>query len=364
MKAFRVLATIAIILFFVCGIFSLYSTLTDYCPAPEETVFQSIHPSVIDDSTAIGIVSWNIAYCGLGKEMDFFYDGGKKVRDNRPNVVKNFDYITKFLDSRQNFPFIILQEVDIHSKRSYYFNEFDSLLIHMKGYELFFGKNYQVDFVPVPLYAPMGKVESGIVTASRYTPVSVVRHTYPFNFSWPKKAFMLDRCFLVARYLTSNGKQLLIINNHNSTYDGGKLSNKELSFLKSFILNEYEQGNYVITGGDWNMSPPGFRPSFKSDYFDTTSMTYIPMKIFPEGWTWVYDSTTPSNRWVDMPYVKGKTKTTVIDQFLVSPNIEVCGVKTLDLGFAASDHQPVVARFKLHPESVQSGNTSSVLTFQ
>ncbi len=38
--------------------------------------------------------------------------------------------------------------------------------------------------------------------------------------------------------------------------------------------------------------------------------------------------------------------TSVIDGFLVSPNVEIASVKTLDLGFAHSDHNPVRVKLR------------------
>ena len=39
--------------------------------------------------------------------------------------------------------------------------------------------------------------------------------------------------------------------------------------------------------------------------------------------------------------------TTIIDGFIVSPNITVEEVRGLDLGFAITDHQPVIATLSL-----------------
>jgi endonuclease/exonuclease/phosphatase family metal-dependent hydrolase len=46
------------------------------------------------------------------------------------------------------------------------------------------------------------------------------------------------------------------------------------------------------------------------------------------------------------PYVKGETFETVIDGFLISPNLEIINTKTHDLGFKNSDHNPVTVTLK------------------
>jgi hypothetical protein len=51
----------------------------------------------------------------------------------------------------------------------------------------------------------------------------------------------------------------------------------------------------------------------------------------------VVDTTSPTNRTLEQPYRAGVNYTSVLDGFLVSPNIEVVDVTTIDLG-AHSDH--------------------------
>ena len=71
--------------------------------------------------------------------------------------------------------------------------------------------------------------------------------------------------------------------------------------------------------------------------------------FFSPDWQWVYDNSTPSNRSVITPYDQSATTTTVIDFFLLSPNIEPEFVKGIQLGFANSDHNPVIIKVKLKP---------------
>ncbi len=60
----------------------------------------------------------------------------------------------------------------------------------------------------------MGVAESGLMTISKYKVDSVTRRSYPLNESWPTKLFDLDRCFSVARYQLSNGKEFVLCNSH------------------------------------------------------------------------------------------------------------------------------------------------------
>jgi hypothetical protein len=55
------------------------------------------------------------------------------------------------------------------------------------------------------------------------------------------------------------------------------------------------------------------------------------------------DATRPTNRTLEQPYRAGANYTSVLDGFLISPNVEVPDVTTIDLGFAHGDHNPVRA---------------------
>lgn len=72
---------------------------------------------------------------------------------------------------------------------------------------------------PVPLRAPLGRVQAGVVTLSRYAPVSTVRYGYPSAFGFPVRLFNLKRCLLEAEFVTRGGDTVWIGNTHNTAYD-------------------------------------------------------------------------------------------------------------------------------------------------
>ncbi|MEN8230120.1 MAG: endonuclease/exonuclease/phosphatase family protein [Bacteroidota bacterium] len=330
-------------------IFLVYATVDDYKPVDVDLQYDNNQASLISDSSELKLLIWNIGYAGLDASMDFFYDGGDQMRPSEEGVIHNMEGIVKILTPHLDDDFILLQEVDRNSKRSYHYNQFKILEEHFQQFEAFFGMNYKVFFVPIPLKNPMGKVESGLMTLSKYSPSGVSRHSFPGNYSWPMKLFMLDRCFLVNRYPVNNGKELVIINTHNSAYDDGTLREQQMSFLKDFMLTEYEKGNYLIIGGDWNQTPYGFDPVLPSHQFDTLNLTYVDKDYPAADWNWAFDPSLPTNRRVAVPYNRATSLTTVIDYYLFSPNIKLNEVKTVDVNFEFSDHQPVQVKAKLIP---------------
>jgi len=350
MKIIRPLLYLLLILAGAFLLFLLYATVDDY--RPHKIFEQSLdgEPNILSDSMHLKLMTWNIGYAGLDASMDFFYDGGKQMRPDKEGVVSNMEGITSTLAPYMGFDFIMLQEVDQNSKRSYHINEYQAIKDQFKDYHSSFGKNYDVRFVPIPVTEPMGRVNSGLMTLSSQGPSSVVRHSFPGNYNWPMKLFMLDRCFLVNRYQVDNQKELVLINTHNSAYDDGSIRKEQMSFLRAYLLSEYEKGNYVIVGGDWNQTPFGLEPELPSHHFDTENLTYVEENYPAPGWNWAYDASLPTNRRVANPYDRSSSLTTVIDYFLASPNVALSEVKTIDLDFEFSDHQPVQIQASLFPK--------------
>jgi endonuclease/exonuclease/phosphatase family metal-dependent hydrolase len=334
----------------------LLASVKNFNPPEHSIVYSDTTgvPASIPDDT-FDVMIWNIGYCGLNAEMDFFYDGGQMVRPAKEQSLANLQGVTEFLTRNDSIEFILLQEVDVNSRRSYHVNQNEMFDQEMRDHQSFTGINYQVPYVPLPLKEPMGKVKSGLQTLSAYPPVSSVRWSFPGNFSWPMSLFMLDRCFLVNRYPVPGG-ELLVINTHNSAYDDGSLRIEQMHYLREFILNEYQKGNYVLVGGDWNQCPPGIETHIEGYRFDTTSFIEIPGNFLPAGWKWVWDENVPTNRRVGTPYDKNTSLTTIIDYFLLSPNLEYKGIKTHNMEFVFSDHQPVLLTLVI-PGPEGSGNT-------
>ncbi len=91
-------------------LFFAVSRIAEFRPsAVETTVFDTAAPDPLPDT--ITLLSWNIGYAGLGDDMDFFYDGGRKVRGERRRTEKNLMEIIAALQSA-GADIILLQEVD------------------------------------------------------------------------------------------------------------------------------------------------------------------------------------------------------------------------------------------------------------
>jgi len=320
----------------------------DYQPKPKEVLVLNGNGREIENKE-FSLVSWNIGYCVMDAEIDFFMDGGKASRAiSKERVEANLNEILKIL-SQEEHDFIFLQEVDKSATRSFYINQYEKFQAFFKEYNSLFAITYKTYWVPVPLFEPMGRVLSGLVTLSKYQPNSTLRYTLPGNYSLFTRFLHLDRCFIEERY-PINGKELILINIHLSAFDkGGFIREQQLAFLFRHIKKEEKKDNYVVIGGDWN----SFFPDIEVHAFNEgkKNPTWVPMQLKNEkslkNWNFVADKTVPSCRLADKPYVKEENFLYVVDGFLLSQNIKVIEMKGVCLEFKHSDHNPVYLRFEL-----------------
>ncbi|MEM9820690.1 MAG: endonuclease/exonuclease/phosphatase family protein [Bacteroidota bacterium] len=336
-----------------------YASLYDY--QPEEII--SIDPdrtasqATIEDSI-LTLMTWNLGYGGLGAESDFFYSdgsillsGGKMVRPAKPVVEKNVKGIQSTIQQNP-VDIFLLQETDYQSKRSYFINQHQELSKLLPNYAAIRATNYKVVFVPTPILEPWnayGTTWSGLSTFSKFQPRQSIRYQLPGEFSWPNKLYLLDRCAAQHRYPLLNGKELIVYNIHNSAYDkDGSIKKQQMAYLREQWLKAYEEGHYLVIGGDWNQCPPNFRPNTFRPTQGTGNTSYnIPVDFLPEDWLWIYDPTVPTIRSTREVYRPNRTFVSLIDFFLISPNVKALEIKGVDLGFQFSDHQPVKVKVEL-----------------
>jgi endonuclease/exonuclease/phosphatase family metal-dependent hydrolase len=332
--------------------FLIWVNVNEYKAAPiqEENIFFHNDKKPITDT--IQLMTWNIGYAGLGSGMDFFYDGGKNVRTSKELSFINFHHILNQVKSSDSIDFLLLQEIDTRSKRSYYVNQLEIIQRTLEMHYSF-AMNYKVIFVPQPLHAPYGKIESGLATFSRIRPCEAQRYSYTSDQTWPMRLFFPKRCFLMTRYQVKGQKELVLINTHNSAFDQGEERKMQMDQLKEVLLQEYEKGNYVIAGGDWNQNPPDYQSNKQSDFFKVLNVE----KNYPaKGWQWTYDIHVPSNRNLDQAYDSLTGAFNILDFFLLSPNIEILHTKCIDLKFKHSDHHPVITKMILMADTSKSSN--------
>ncbi len=341
---FVVIAVVAAFL-----ILLLVLSIREYRPEDrEELAAGGAGSAVLAEGDSLEIVTWNIGYGALGDNADFFMDGGSSVvTADAARVTENMSNMIAELD-RLDADVVFCQEVDVNSRRSSHINEAKLLEAALGGRQNIFAYNYVVDFVPYPL-PPIGKVSAGIETFSKYDTAGSERIQLPCPFSWPVRLGNLKRCLIITRIpLEDSGKELVLINLHLEAYDSGEGKIAQTKMLKEYMDAEAAAGNYVIVGGDFNQTFSGYAEFYPGDP-DLWLPGVIEEEDFP-GWTFALDPETPTCRSLKEAYAGADPETFqyyLIDGFIVSENVEIEEVETVDMGFVSTDHNPVRMRVRL-----------------
>ena len=326
----------------------LWLTVCEYRPDAVETLPVSGDASdMLTPGKPVSILTFNTGYSGLGRGEDFFMDGGSMTRPAQKETVSA--YLNGIAASIGDIvpDICLLQETDRRSTRSYGIDEAELLHSGFGGCAAF-AYNYNCPFVPYPL-PPIGRVESGLLTLSRYQVDEAQRVALPVPFRWPVSTANLKRCLLVERLPLSDGSELVLINLHLEAYDDGSGKEAQARMLIDILTSEYEKGSYVVAGGDFNQtfaSAGADYPILDEGYWMPGE---FPEELLPEGWQVAFDASAPSCRLLNKPYSGNRSDTQLylIDGFILSPNVTLEQVKTIDLDFESSDHNPVLLEITL-----------------
>ena len=322
------------------------------------------------------ITTYNIGFGAYSQDYTFFLDTGYDIdgsetvgksgkANSKDEVLFNTNGSINTM-KELNSDFILLQEVDIKSTRSYKVNQNQMFLDSFNTYDNAFACNFDSAFLPYPLHDMHGKSLAGLSTFSKYKIQNAFRKEYTISDSL-SKFFDLDRCFSVQTIKVSNGKNLYIVNSHMSAYDkGGVIREKQIKELNDFLNSKKDE--YVIVGGDFNhdllTNNPEFEYTSTNKPFDNVlkdpdwvAAYFTDDKKSPlsNGYKVVASDNVPTCRNNDIKWDPTLTYKCVVDGFIVSNNIEIInhynvltknGNLNID-GFAYSDHQPAYMSFKL-----------------
>ena len=336
-KVFLALILAAVIC--LAGAF-LTLAVTEYRPQEVEVLTPSNGTEKIQTGTVYTVVSCNTGYGALGKDADFFMDGGKTTMPESSAVVEAYMAGIAAELAPLKADIYMLQEVDTGSKRSF---GTDQAAYYEKelGMPYAYALNYKAAFVPYPLNSMIGKVSSGLATYTGFEVSGAERIQLPIPFSWPVRCFNLKRCLLVERMpVEGTDAELVVINLHLEAYDSGEGKIAQTKQLYKLLEDEYAKGNYVLAGGDFNQTFPRVR--LFPAVFEGCWMPGVLEDELPQGFAFANGGDVPTCRLLDRPLTGNENPMYyIIDGFIVSDNISVDSASVVETGFENTDHQPV-----------------------
>ena len=118
------------------------------------------------------------------------------------------------------------------------------------------------------------------------------------------------------------------------------------------MAQEYENGNYVIAGGDRNHDIADSLNYFETDMNIPEWVFQIKSDELPQHFSFASSKNTATCRSTDIPYTLNENNkmanySVVLDGFVVSDNVLVTLVQNIDTNFEYSDHNPATMKFML-----------------
>ena len=192
---------------------------------------------------------------------------------------------------------------------------------------------------------------------SRYTSTHSTRLQLPTTTDWFEKYSDLDHCANIS-YIPISGqfnegvqRYLVLINVEFMSYNRDpELLNQQWVALSEWMQYEYDNGNYVIVGGDFGYQIGSTDNVFLGEQELPEWLTIFPTSTIPENFSMVFANNSSEVRTVrsgEMIYNKDVNLEMHVDGFIVSDNIEAISSEIIDTGFKTSNHNPVKLTFKL-----------------
>ena len=289
----------------------------------------------------IKVTTWNVGYGALGAGADFVADGGEHMRALSSNeislAVREISREAGTFDA----DFILFQELANSSVLTRNTPVRTTVEQKLPTYSSVYWEDLGVS-APPPL-----KISHGMGVYALNEVEGVTAHELPQE---PGYFFLTIKRYYAAIVteipLHRSAKNWVLLNIHLSAFDkNADVRRAQVQAVFDFAEAEYNDGNYVVIGGDWNMriSPADFPHT--TDAEDLFWIHDFPQELLPTGWRFATDDSTSTVRTLHKPYVDGENYTAIMDGFAYSPNVYLRQVSTKDLGFLHTDHQPVTAVF-------------------
>lgn len=337
---------------YVAYVFITYDRLDDNLTLTVEHN-EAANPDAVPVSKGLSLISFNIGFAAYTPEFGFFMDGGTESRAfSKDAVIKDMSDIISCL-SAEDADFYLLEEVDEDATRTYHVNEVETVTDAFGSYSSIYAQNWDSAYLFYPVTCPTGAAKTGLVTLSRYAVTSSLRRQLPKE-TGVMKIVDYDRCYSVSRIPTSDGKELVLYTFHLSAYSSGAgIGNAQLEMMIADMQAEYEAGNYVIGGGDFNKDLLGDSSKYWGISGGDMSWTQpFPTEVLENTGISLsapidYSNPVPSCRNADGPADTENQLRITVDGFLISANVTVIESRVIDTGFAYSDHNPVKLSFYL-----------------
>jgi endonuclease/exonuclease/phosphatase family metal-dependent hydrolase len=224
-----------------------------------------VEPALAPDT--LRVMNWNMKF-GAGR-IDFFFDcHGTRSLMTSAEVNAHMSAISDVVKDVDP-DLLLIQEVDVESKRSAYVDQVQFLLDHTPLNYAVYASQWRADYVPSD---GIGRVNSGTAILSKYPLGTSTRYALPEVPSYDalKRYFYLQRNVLETQLLVADREDVWVLATHAEAYSPDGTKRIHIDQFKARLDGHVEEGHLVLGGGDLNTLPP-----------ETVSVA--PVKDFPDS---------------------------------------------------------------------------------
>ena len=209
---------------------------------------------VADTFQVIRVMTWNIRF-GAGRIAWFGDACGNRVILTEEEVYRSLKAIADRINLVRP-DILLLQEVDVNSKRSAYINELQWILDHTYMNYAVCGSQWKAQFIPSD---GLGRMDEENAILSRWKISDGQRIQLPLRNDQDKLTrYFYERCCIVTgRIGIPHVNNLFAVNIHVSAFATDDTKKKHISRLKEELDRINGNGAWFVAGGDMNTIPPG-----------------------------------------------------------------------------------------------------------
>lgn len=198
---------------------------------------------------ALRAMAWNIKY-GAGRIPFWFDCWGDRVAMDREEVIANLEAVAKLIDE-MNVDVLLLEEIEVNSRRSAYVDMVQWLLDHTKLNQGAYFETWDADYVPSE---GLGRMNLGNAILSRYPIAKAerIRQVDRTDLDPVTNAFYIKRAIgRVELQLGARRAAVFVV--HTEAYDNDGTKQKQIAQIHEVVTSEALP---ALVGGDFNELPP------------------------------------------------------------------------------------------------------------
>ena len=369
------IAVVAVVI--ACG--AIFGAYLGYLQSGHERIYDYKFLQIVNKNknntvmldTTLDCITYNMSYGIMDPDFTYFRaenkmangnstKGGSSRATSKERVIINANGSAELVGKGVNssVDFILFQNIDVDSTRSYYVDQKTILAESLSTMAGVFAEAGKSNYVFSPISSPLGRTDSRMATFSNKYIGHRIRYSLPSNSEFMSKYGTNDNCVILTRVRTASNKMLSIINVNVDIYENEDIRQKDLeAILRIMDFEHNTMGNYCLVGGTFgfllngtsgaflnNMQSPAWGKQLPES-FNESVLKNIGFRITSDEIA--LDQGIGTVRDMSVAYNKGGSYEAIVDGFIVSKDISVEKTAVIDNGYLYSSHNPVKITFRL-----------------